>query len=73
MGGTIANTIRLPGDQGGPAGRRRPRHAIEKSGVRVFELEYGDRFAEHVAAFDPDFFKVRVRYNPDDSVAVRDT
>ena len=41
--------------------------------MRVFELEYGDRFAEHVAAFDPDFFKVRVRYNPDDSVAVRDT
>ncbi len=46
---------------------------IEKSGSRVFELEYGDRFAEHVAAFDPDFFKVLVRYNPADPVEVRDT
>lgn len=46
---------------------------IEKSGVRVFELEYGDRFAEHVAAFDPDFMKVLVRYNPDDPLEVRDT
>ena len=31
---------------------------IEKSGSRVFELEYGDQFAEHVEAFDPDFFKL---------------
>jgi myo-inositol catabolism protein IolC len=46
---------------------------IEKSGVAVFELEYGDRFAEHVAAFDPDFVKVLVRYNPDDPPEVRDT
>lgn len=46
---------------------------IEKSGVRVFELEYGDRFAEHVAAFDPDFVKILVRYNPDDPPEVRDT
>jgi myo-inositol catabolism protein IolC len=35
---------------------------IEKSGSRVFELEFGDRFAEHVEAFDPDFFKVLVRF-----------
>lgn len=46
---------------------------IEKSGVRVFELEYGDRFAEHVSAFDPDFFKDLVRYNPDNPPEVRDT
>jgi myo-inositol catabolism protein IolC len=45
---------------------------IEKSGVRVFELEYGDSFAKHVAAFDPDFVKVLVRYNPDDPSEVRD-
>jgi myo-inositol catabolism protein IolC len=38
---------------------------IEKSGSPIFELEYGDRFAEHVAAFDPDFVKVLVRDNPD--------
>ena len=39
---------------------------IEKSGAGLFELEYGDRFAEHVEAFDPDYFKVLVRYNPAD-------
>ncbi|HEY5384765.1 MAG TPA: DUF2090 domain-containing protein [Acidimicrobiales bacterium] len=37
---------------------------IEKSGSRVFELEFGDQFAEHVEAFDPDFFKLLVRFNP---------
>jgi myo-inositol catabolism protein IolC len=46
---------------------------IEKSGVRIFELEYGDRFAEHVAAFDPDFVKVLIRDNPDDPPEGRDT
>jgi myo-inositol catabolism protein IolC len=46
---------------------------IEKSGSRVFELEYGDRFAQHVEACDPDFFKVLVRYNPLDSDDVRRT
>ena len=46
---------------------------IEKSGSAVFELEYGDRFAEHVEAFDPDFFKVLVRFNPLDDVSVRQT
>ena len=39
---------------------------IEKSGTELFELEYGDQYAEHVEAFDPDFFKVLVRYNPAD-------
>ncbi len=39
---------------------------IERSGTRLFELDYGDRFAEHVERFDPDFFKVLVRYNPAD-------
>jgi myo-inositol catabolism protein IolC len=46
---------------------------VERSGVGVFELEYGDRFAEHVAAFDPDFAKVLVRYNPADPAEVRHT
>jgi myo-inositol catabolism protein IolC len=44
---------------------------IEKSGTQLFELEYGDRYAEHVKAFDPDFFKVLVRYNPADEPDAR--
>ena len=31
---------------------------IERSGTTLFELEYGAQFAQHVEAFDPDFFKV---------------
>jgi myo-inositol catabolism protein IolC len=46
---------------------------IEKSGSRMFELEHGDQFAEHVEAFDPDFFKALVRYNPDDDEGMRRT
>jgi myo-inositol catabolism protein IolC len=46
---------------------------IEKSGSRVFELEFGDRFAEHVEAFDPDFFKLLVRFNPLDDESERQT
>src|SRR6201999_4072038 len=30
-----------------------------------FEFEYGDAFAEHIEAFDPEFVKVLVRYNPE--------
>ena len=40
---------------------------IEKSGTKLFELEYGDQYPEHVEAFEPDFFKVLVRYNPADA------
>ncbi len=39
---------------------------IERSGTHLFELQYGEQFAEHVAQFDPDFFKVLVRFNPAD-------
>jgi len=46
---------------------------IEKSGTELFELEYGDRYPEHVEAFDPDFFKVLVRYNPADEPDARAT
>lgn len=46
---------------------------IEKSGSRVFELEFGDEFAEHVEAFDPDFFKLLVRFNPLDDESLRQT
>jgi myo-inositol catabolism protein IolC len=38
----------------------------EKSGQDEFDFEYGDEFGAHIEAFDPDFCKVLVRYNPDD-------
>jgi myo-inositol catabolism protein IolC len=44
---------------------------IEKSGTNLFELEYGKDYPEHLSAYDPDFFKVLVRYNPADEVADR--
>jgi myo-inositol catabolism protein IolC len=44
---------------------------IEKSGLEIFEAEFGDRFVEHIEAFDPDFFKVLVRFNPLDDEAMR--
>ncbi len=37
----------------------------ERSSVAEFELEFGDDFAAHIEAFDPDFVKVLARYNPD--------
>jgi myo-inositol catabolism protein IolC len=37
----------------------------EGSGRDEFELEYGDEFDQHIEAFDPDFTKVLVRYNPE--------
>lgn len=46
---------------------------IEKSGSRVFELEYGEHFADHVEAFDPDFVKTLVRFNPLDDDDTRRT
>src|SRR5829696_4629195 len=39
---------------------------VEKSGQNEFDFQYGDGFGEHIEAFDPDFSKVLVRYNPDD-------
>src|SRR5277367_3296133 len=37
----------------------------ERSGQNMFDFQYGDDFGEHILAFDPDFTKVLVRYNPD--------
>jgi 5-dehydro-2-deoxygluconokinase len=37
----------------------------EKSGQDEFDFEYGADFGAHIAAFDPTFCKVLVRYNPD--------
>ena len=44
--------------------------STEKSGVDEFKFEYGSAFAEHIAAFDPTFAKVLVRYNPEDDAAL---
>jgi myo-inositol catabolism protein IolC len=38
---------------------------VERSGQDEFDFEYGEDFGEHVEAFEPDFAKVLVRYNPD--------
>jgi myo-inositol catabolism protein IolC len=38
----------------------------EVSGSDRFRFEYGDHFAEHIEAFDPDWVKVLVRFNPAD-------
>jgi myo-inositol catabolism protein IolC len=40
---------------------------VEASGQNVFDFEYGDDFGSHIEDFDPDFSKVLVRWNPDDS------
>jgi 5-dehydro-2-deoxygluconokinase len=42
---------------------------VEASGQKVFDFEYGDDFGAHIEAFDPDFSKVLVRWNPDDDPA----
>jgi myo-inositol catabolism protein IolC len=39
---------------------------VEQSGADRFTFEYGDDFPAHVEAFDPDWIKVLVRFNPDD-------
>ena len=36
---------------------------VEKSGQDEFDFEYGEQFGDHLAAFDPTFAKVLVRYN----------
>ena len=37
----------------------------ERSGQNMFDFQYGEEFGAHIEAFDPDFTKVLVRYNPD--------
>ncbi len=36
---------------------------VEKSGQDEFDFEYGEQFGDHIAAFDPTYAKVLVRYN----------
>ena len=40
---------------------------VEKSGQNEFDFEYGDDFGAHIEKFNPDFSKVLVRYNPEDT------
>jgi myo-inositol catabolism protein IolC len=39
--------------------------AAEKSSQPEFDFEFGDDFGRHIEAFEPDFVKVLVRYNPE--------
>ena len=41
----------------------------ERSGQSMFDFQYNEDFAAHIEAFDPDFTKVLVRYNPDGEAA----
>jgi 5-dehydro-2-deoxygluconokinase len=38
---------------------------VEKSGQEEFEFEYGEEFARHIEAVDPDYAKALVRHNPE--------
>jgi myo-inositol catabolism protein IolC len=42
----------------------------ERSGQEEFQFEYGERYAEHIADFKPNFVKVLVRYNPESDEAM---
>jgi myo-inositol catabolism protein IolC len=44
--------------------------AVEESGSREFEFEYGADFAHRIERVDPTFAKVLVRYNPEDEPAM---
>jgi myo-inositol catabolism protein IolC len=37
--------------------------SVEKSGQDEFDFEYGEKFGEHIVAFQPTFSKVLVRFN----------
>lgn len=37
---------------------------VEKSGQAEFDFEFGNAFGDHIAAFEPTYAKVLVRYNP---------
>ena len=45
---------------------------VEASGADRLTFEYGDDFPAHVEAFDPDWIKVLVRFNPADPAELRD-
>ncbi|MEA2506806.1 MAG: hypothetical protein QOH48_1424 [Actinomycetota bacterium] len=39
--------------------------AVERSGQKEFDFEYGADFPSHIERFDPDFCKALLRYNPE--------
>lgn len=39
----------------------------EKSGQKLFDFEYGEKFGEHIQKFEPTFVKALLRYNPEES------
>ena len=41
----------------------------ERSGQNMFDFQHGEDFGAHIEAFDPDFTKVLVRYNPEGEAA----
>lgn len=45
---------------------------VERSGQDEFDFEFADDFGEHIQAFDPDYAKVLVRYNPDGDAELND-
>jgi myo-inositol catabolism protein IolC len=44
---------------------------VEKSGAHRLTFEYGDDFPAHVEAFNPDWIKVLMRFNPADPAELR--
>jgi myo-inositol catabolism protein IolC len=44
---------------------------VEASGADRFRFEYGDDFGAHIEAFNPDWIKVLVRFNPADPDELR--
>ncbi|MGI3781702.1 MAG: 2-deoxy-5-keto-D-gluconate 6-phosphate aldolase domain-containing protein, partial [Janthinobacterium lividum] len=44
-------------------------YPVEKSGQKLFDLQYGDETPAHIERWHPDYVKVLVRMNPDDSSA----
>lgn len=45
---------------------------IEKSGTEYFEFDYGNNYAMHIEKFEPDFTKVLIKYNPSDSLGLKE-
>ena len=43
---------------------------VEKSGQEEFDFEYGEQFGTHIAAFEPTYAKVLVRYNVEGDAAL---
>ncbi|HDQ88769.1 MAG TPA: DUF2090 domain-containing protein [candidate division WWE3 bacterium] len=42
---------------------------VEKSGLDIFDFEYGKKFGKHIDAIEPTYVKVLVRYNPENKKA----